>query len=76
MSLTEREKHCLDEDGFLILEDFMGEELLSTLRRRVAELFAEEGDRAGAEFKPEPGCLRLANLVDKGEVFQIGRAHV
>ena len=70
MRPDEEERRQLDEDGFLILEDFMGEELLAAVRRRVAELFAEEGDRAGAEFKQEPGCRRLANLVDKGEVFR------
>ena len=70
MSLSEQDRRSLDEKGFLVLEDFMGAELLGALRQRVAELFAEEGDRAGSEFKPEPGCLRLANLVDKGEVFR------
>ncbi len=29
-----------------------------------------EGERAGSEFKQESGCRRLANLVDKGDVFQ------
>jgi Phytanoyl-CoA dioxygenase (PhyH) len=33
-------------------------------------LFSEEGEAAGSEFKQEPGCRRLANLVDKGEVFR------
>jgi len=70
MSLTEREQQQLDDDGYIVLEDFMGPELLNGLRRRVAELFAEEGQRAGTEFKQEPGCRRLANLVDKGEIFQ------
>jgi ectoine hydroxylase-related dioxygenase (phytanoyl-CoA dioxygenase family) len=70
MSLTEQERRSLDEDGFLVLADFMSADLLAALRLRVAELFAEEGDRAGSEFKPEPGCGRLANLVDKGEVFR------
>jgi hypothetical protein len=69
MSLSERERRCLDEDGFLVLEGFMGD-LLGALRQRVAELFALEGADAGREFKPEPGCGRLANLVDKGEVFR------
>ena len=68
--MTEMEKRRLDEQGYLILEDFMGEELLDGLRLRVAELFAEEGAHAGSEFKQEPGCRRLANLVDKGEIFR------
>jgi ectoine hydroxylase-related dioxygenase (phytanoyl-CoA dioxygenase family) len=70
MKPDQDERRKLDEDGFLILENFMGEELLAALRRRVAELFAEEGERAGVEFKQEPGCRRLANLVDKGDVFR------
>src|SRR5262245_36321167 len=66
MSLTDTEKHQLTEDGFVVFEDFMTVELLAGLRQRVEQLFAEEGDQAGSEFKQEPGCRRLANLVDKG----------
>lgn len=60
----------LDEAGFLVLEDVMSRELLDALRERITELYVREADRAGAEFKQEPGCRRLANLVDKGTVFQ------
>jgi ectoine hydroxylase-related dioxygenase (phytanoyl-CoA dioxygenase family) len=48
----------------------MSPELLATIRARVDELFAQEGDRAGSEFKQEPGARRLANLVNKGRVFE------
>ncbi len=68
--LTAIERQQLDEAGYIVLPDFMGPALLDSLRRRVDELFREEGDRAGAEFKQEAGSRRLANLVDKGEVFQ------
>ena len=37
---------------------------------RLRDLFAAEGERAGTEFKQEPGARRLANLADKGEVFR------
>lgn len=70
MSLTTLEKQCLDEDGYVLLEDFMDAALLARLRDRVEELFQVEGEAAGQEFKPEPGCRRLANLVDKGDVFR------
>jgi len=60
----------LDEAGFVVLEGVMSSELLEALRERVAELYDREADRAGAEFKQEPGCRRLANLVDKGSVFE------
>ena len=58
----------LDEVGFVILPDFFND-MLAPLRTRIEGVFAEEGDRAGSEFKQEPGCRRLANLVDKGAVF-------
>jgi ectoine hydroxylase-related dioxygenase (phytanoyl-CoA dioxygenase family) len=70
MSLSDRDSQQLDATGFLVLEDFIGAELLADLRCRVEELFVAEGERAGGEFKQEPGCRRLANLVDKGEVFR------
>ena len=68
--LTQTEKAQLDEQGFLVLPDFMDAALLAALRARVEELFAAEGERAGAEFKQEPGARRLANLVNKGEIFE------
>jgi len=71
MSLTEGNEHRLDEDGFVLLEGLLDPDLLGALRRRVEQLFLEEGEDAGREFKQEVGCRRLANLVDKGEVFQV-----
>ena len=68
--MTDLERRLLDERGFVVLESGMGAELLAGLRRRIAEIFAEEGDRAGHEFKTEEHAHRLANLVDKGDVFR------
>jgi ectoine hydroxylase-related dioxygenase (phytanoyl-CoA dioxygenase family) len=68
--MTGEQGQQLDEHGFVLLPDFMGRELLTSLRRRIHELFEEEGERAGAEFRTEANAHRLANLVDKGEVFQ------
>src|SRR5438105_7866233 len=70
MSVSEADRQQLDERGFLVLPGFMDDGLLAELRGRVGQLFDEEGDAAGAEFKQEPGCRRLANLADKGEVFR------
>jgi ectoine hydroxylase-related dioxygenase (phytanoyl-CoA dioxygenase family) len=67
---TAIEKRHLDKDGYVVLEDFIDSALLARLRQRVDQLIPEEGAQAGSEFKPEPGCQRLANLVDKGAVFQ------
>jgi ectoine hydroxylase-related dioxygenase (phytanoyl-CoA dioxygenase family) len=60
---------ALDQAGYAIFERLMSAELLAALRTRVAQLYADEGDRAGAEFKQERGAGRLANLAAKGEVF-------
>jgi ectoine hydroxylase-related dioxygenase (phytanoyl-CoA dioxygenase family) len=60
----------LERDGYVVLENYMSVALLAELRRRVDELFDMEGDRAGSEFKQEEQTRRLANLVDKGEVFE------
>jgi ectoine hydroxylase-related dioxygenase (phytanoyl-CoA dioxygenase family) len=47
----------------------MTPEQLDSLRRRSEELFESEGDQAGSEFRPEPQTRRLANLIDKGDIF-------
>ncbi len=67
--MTAEQKHQLDEKGFLVLEGFMGPDLLTSVRCRVDELFESERENAGSEFKQEPHARRLANLVDKGEIF-------
>lgn len=60
----------LDERGYTVLPQWIPPDLLAELRTTVADLYAREGAAAGGEFKQEPGCLRLANLVDKGAVFR------
>src|SRR5436305_1427931 len=68
--LSEADRHSLDENGYLVLPGLMPPALLAALRARVDELFAEEGERSGSEFKQEPEARRLANLVDKGAIFE------
>lgn len=68
--MTTQHRETLDEQGYVLLEHAMGRELLEALRHRIFELFEEEGERAGSEFRTEEHARRLANLVDKGEVFR------
>jgi ectoine hydroxylase-related dioxygenase (phytanoyl-CoA dioxygenase family) len=68
--MTNRQRQELDEQGWVVLPDAMGDDLLRNLRNRILALFDEEGDRAGTEFKTEDHARRLANLVDKGEEFR------
>ena len=67
--MTDAERVQLDDQGFVLLEGAMGDLLRDELRRRLLEIYHAEGDRAGHEFRQEPHAQRLANLVDKGEVF-------
>jgi hypothetical protein len=64
-----RERRALERRGWTRLDGLLTETRRQALVERLDALFAEEGERAGAEFKQEPGALRLANLADKGDVF-------
>ena len=68
--MIDRLKRQLDEEGYVVLESAMDDDLLRRLRLRILELFEQEGERAGQEFRTEEHAHRLANLVDKGEVFR------
>lgn len=72
VSMTTGEQRHLDEHGYVLLDWRMDDGLLRALRERIHAIYEAEGDRAGHEFRTEPHAHRLANLVDKGEVF--GRA--
>jgi ectoine hydroxylase-related dioxygenase (phytanoyl-CoA dioxygenase family) len=68
--MSQPARQQLEEQGYLALPGLMSPQLLEALRKRVEELFAEEGAACGAEFKQEPGARRLANLVNKGRIFE------
>jgi len=70
MVMNTEQRQQLDDNGYVVLERAMGDQLLRALRTRILQLFEEEGDRAGHEFRSEEHAHRLANLVDKGEVFR------
>jgi ectoine hydroxylase-related dioxygenase (phytanoyl-CoA dioxygenase family) len=68
--LTEAERKSLDGAGYVVIENVLSTGLLEEVREQVEELYAQEGENAGAEFRKEAGSRRLANLVDKGEIFE------
>lgn len=68
MTIAEREQ--LDGQGYTVINRFLDTQIVEELRMRVEELYESEGENAGSEFRKEPGARRLANLVDKGTVFQ------
>jgi len=68
--VTDAQQRDLDELGYTILPDFLPTDLLAAYREAVERQYALEGDRAGSEFKQEEQTRRLANMVDKGELFE------
>lgn len=68
--ITAAEQTSLDTLGYVILEGILEAKRLAEVRERVEWLYETEGERAGWEFRQEPGSRRLANLVDKGTIFE------
>jgi ectoine hydroxylase-related dioxygenase (phytanoyl-CoA dioxygenase family) len=68
--MTAAERDSLDTLGYVVVENILDRDTLSQVRDRVEYLYALEGEHAGSEFRYEPGSRRLANLVDKGEIFE------
>lgn len=63
-------KRELDERGFVVLPEFIDPAWLAELQQATERQFEKEGVEAGSEFKTEAGSRRLANLVNKGGMFQ------
>lgn len=74
-TLAAEEKAFLEQNGYLPLYNILSPDQIKTITARLAELAAEEGDKAGLEVHQEKGTLRLANLVNKGEIFEICYTH-
>jgi len=68
--MTAVERAQLDTAGYVVVERFLDTGTLGEVRNRIEELYGQEGESAGSEFRKEAGARRLANLVDKGEIFQ------
>jgi ectoine hydroxylase-related dioxygenase (phytanoyl-CoA dioxygenase family) len=68
-SLDAQTAERLDRDGYVPLPGVLSAAQLEAIRTRLAELLAAEGDRAGLEVHQEAGTDRLADLVNKGEMF-------
>jgi hypothetical protein len=73
--MTEQQIHQLQVEGWLLLPGVIDDAWLEALRTATARQLELEGENAGAEFRKEANADRLANLVDKGDVFQRVIAH-
>lgn len=69
--LSDDDRAQLDELGYLPLPGLIDPATVRALVQRFDELVASEGDQAGLEAHQEAGADRLANLVDKGPLFDL-----
>ncbi len=67
--LSERQRDELRRKGYTLLPGVIDAGWLTALRERFEELVAAEGAVAGLEVHQEDGARRLADLVNKGSVF-------
>lgn len=74
-TLTDQEKAFLDKEGYLPLHNILSPEQVTALRTRYDELVEEEGEDAGKEVHQEAGTNRLADLVNKGQMFEVCFTH-
>ncbi len=68
--LNASQRQQLDEQGYLLLPAHLPNANIASLLARLEELWASEGDEAGAENYIEHGVRRLANLANKGGLFR------
>jgi ectoine hydroxylase-related dioxygenase (phytanoyl-CoA dioxygenase family) len=81
--LTNQEIEFLDTYGYLNLGQLLTAEQVKQVNVRIDELMQSEGENAGAELTEsnyirhpkEEGADRLANLVNKGSIFDIFYTH-
>lgn len=73
--LSADEEATLDRDGYLVLENVLSAGDVARMVAVLDALAEAEGDRAGTEVHQEPGTVRLSNLVDKWEGFDICFTH-
>ena len=67
--LSARHYQELDENGYTILKNVIDAAWLHQLRERFEDLVKAEGERGGIEAGQMKGVRRLADLVNKGDVF-------
>jgi ectoine hydroxylase-related dioxygenase (phytanoyl-CoA dioxygenase family) len=68
-TLTPQQRIELDEQGFTVFPNVIDPAWLASLRDAFERITAAEGENAGKEVNQVPGIRRLADLVNKGAIF-------
>lgn len=77
--LSKEEKIFLDVNGYLNLGKVLSDDEIETILGRIDVLLQDEGGLAGSELADSPhirhpkeaGANRLADLVNKGDIFDL-----
>lgn len=81
--LSNEEIIFLHQNGYLNLGKLLSDTQLDTINKRIAEIQDYEGEKSGSELMDSPyirhpkeeGADRLADLVNKGDVFDVFYTH-
>lgn len=68
--LTSAQYEHLDRQGYLVLSEVVDPAWLRAIHDRLDQLIAEEGPIAGHEVARQPGVTMLADLLNKGQMFE------
>lgn len=68
--ISERIKYELDHDGYTILENIIDTEWLQDIRTTFDAIVRDEGENTAIEHHKENKVTRIANLVNKGTVWE------
>lgn len=82
-TLHSTEKEFLAQNGYLNLGKLLSDKEVQSINQHIQSLFQKEGNQAGAELLDSPyirhpkeeGADRLADLVNKGALFDIFYTH-
>ncbi len=68
-------ERSLDENGYVVLPEMADPETLERLRTKFDEIVELEGSQSAREHHQEEGTHRIANLVNKGRIFESAWCH-
>lgn len=75
ISLSDKMKQELDNQGYTIVHQVADEAWLAAMREHIDQLVAQEGDNLAIEHHQEAAATRVANLVNKGVIWEKVWAH-
>jgi len=75
MNITPEMIHDLDTHGFTIVHDVVSFEQLESMRQTIDRLVEKEGEQLAIEHHQEDSVTRIANLINKGAIWDNVWAH-